>query len=239
MTSRKPNGKFEPNKTELPRTVNGIERVKKPYPDALAKNAWKPGQTGNIAGRPKVKNTIKEQLRYELEREMRIHTTKGEMHTKAVRQVARNLISLLAFGEITFPSKSMGGRTRTVRFSGNDWANHAVKILKYYEPGDEKIKEQKNYINFDIMAMLPADVKENIMKVQQGNAEADGAKALPSVIEGSFVDESEIEDSRDVEEQWWQKEQEENDEEAKLMMELIEDGVEIEDDSEEEEQLDR
>jgi len=139
---------------------------------------WKPGQSGNPAGKPenyrylqrakKMPMTVKVALERQLSEQVKMvmPTLDGEKSILVTKKelIAKNIVDMVALGRVEFPT-GKSGRRRIVELGGRDWAANALKLLKMINPKPmEETEEVIQTISFDIDGMMPTNAKMTVVK---------------------------------------------------------------------------
>lgn len=145
---------------------------------------WQKGQSGNPAGSKKKFTNFKSAIEDALSEGVPIVWKNGEIRNlgRVTRQdlFMKNVVDMLVYGEVRFPGykdRKLERRDgiseedgRTVRLAGKDWADYALKFMRYAAPPapPDRTKEVSQVI-FDLGTFLPKEVKRTIIKLKTGD----------------------------------------------------------------------
>lgn len=168
---------------------------------------WPKGQSGNPAGARKKFTNFKTSIEDALTEGVNITWKVGEITNlkRVTRQelFMQNVIDLLVYGEIELPTyknvhrarkEGIEAEGRTIHLAGKDWADFALKFMRYVAPplAPEKATEVTQVV-FDLGTFMPKEVKKTIIRQKIGTDAIKYELEDPDVIDGEVVEE-EIED---------------------------------------------
>lgn len=167
--------RFPQRKGELPEAYG--ERIEKII--QILPGMWQPGQSGNPHGkRKRVSGNFKDAIEYAMGEKIHLKFVDGDIEglVKINRKelFMKNLMSMLTHGQVVFPELGPRGgpgnmEGRTASLNAKDWAEFALKFLRYIDPPlpAEKTTEVRQVV-FDLGTMLPTKVKQKIIKQKTG-----------------------------------------------------------------------
>ena len=163
---------------------------------------WQKGQSGNPLGpRRKFKN-FKSAIEDALTEGVNVRWKDGEIEnvSRVSRQdlFMRNVVDMLVYGEIQVPDykgrhkerkEGVEAEGRMLHLSGKDWADYALKFMRYAAPPAPVEKNTEvTQVVFDLGTFMPKEVKKTIIRQKIGTDAIKFEVEDQDVIDGEVVD---------------------------------------------------